>query len=349
MAHIDEKIRMGILRCLRDADTAIGSAHLARDLEALGFDVSARTVRVYLTEMEHEGLVEHARRGRNGGRSITPRGITEIEDSMISERVGFIEARVDALSWEMDFDLRLRSGRVVLNNTILPAGMLRRALRELVPVLSAGLGMGHYATLFGAGERVGDTKVPPGNVAIGTVCSITVNGVLLGHRIPTVSRFGGVLELRNHQPERFTDVIYYSGTSLDPLEVFIKAGLTDVRGVLMRNQGRIGASFREIPTSALEEVVRVKDNLEADGLGGILTVGNPNQPLLGFPVGEGRTGLIVAGGLNPVAAIEEAGISTRSRAFSTLHDFADLTHYRDLEARAEKLLSTGESLDSITT
>lgn len=337
MAHIDEKIKMAILRSLRDAEGAVGSAQLAEELQAFGFNPSARTIRMYLTEMENEGLVEHARRGRNGGRSITPRGLTEIEDSLISDRVGFTAARVDTLSWEMSFDLAARSGRVVLNLTVVPANQLRRAVREMVPVLAGGLGMGEYVALFPAGSRVGDTAVPPGNVGVGTICSITVNGVFLSHRIPTVSRFGGVLEMRNQRPERFTDVIYYEGTSLDPLEVFIKAGLTDVRGVLMRNQGRIGASFREFPSSALEDVLALRQALKDAGLGGILTLGKPNQPLLGFPVPDGRTGMIVAGGLNPAAVLEETGIQTTNRAFNTLFEFDSMVHYRDLEEAALQL------------
>lgn len=337
MAHIDEKITMAILRCLRDAEAPVGSAQLARELEAFGFTPSARTIRMYLTEMEAEGLVERARRGRNGGRSITPRGLTEIEDSLISGRVGFTAARVDTLSWEMDFDLSTRTGRIVLNLTILPASLLRRAVREMVPVLAGGLGMGHYVALFPSGARVGDATVPPGNVGVGTICSITVNGVFLSHRIPTVSRFGGVLEMRNQRPERFTDVIYYEGTSLDPLEIFIKAGLTDVRGVLMRNQGRIGASFREVPSSALDHVLALKEALQQGGLGGILTIGKPNQPLLGFPVPDGRTGMLVAGGLNPASVLEEAGIQTTNRAFSALFDFNEMVHYQDLEEAARTL------------
>ena len=337
MAHIDEKIKMAILRCLRDANSAVGSQQIARSLEGYGFTPSARTIRMYLTEMESEGLVERARRGRNGGRSITPRGITEIEDSMISDRVGFTAARVDTLSWEMDFDLSARKGRVVLNLTVLPAAFLGRAVSAMIGVLSSGFGMGQYVALFPAESRVGDTTIPPGNVGIGTMCSITVNGVLLSHRIPTVSRFGGVLEIRNKEPERFTDVIYYEGTSLDPLEIFIKAGLTDVRGAMMRNVGRIGASFREVPSVALERVLQIRDALDQAGMGGILRIGKPNQPLLGFPVPDGRTGMIVTGGLNPASVLEEEGIRTVNRAFSTLFDFDAMIHVRNLEDAARRM------------
>jgi repressor of nif and glnA expression len=132
--------------------------------------------------------------------------------------------------------------------------------------------------------------VPAGKAAIGTICSVTINGILLGARIPTVSRFGGVLEINHGRPVRFTDVIYYSGTSLDPLEIFIKGKLTRVREAAQTGHGRIGASFREVPTSTVAQVDRIRRQLDVIGLGEILMIGKPNQSLLEFPVEEGRTG-----------------------------------------------------------
>lgn len=337
MGHIDEKTKMAILRCLRDASGPVGSAQVARELEAYGLSPSARTIRGYFTEMEEEGLVERARRGRNGGRTITPRGTTEIDDSLISDRVGSTAAKVDMLSWEMDFDLSTRSGSVVLNLTLVPAASALRAARSMVAVLDAGLGMGEFVALFPPETQAGDVLIPSAQVGFGTICSITVNGILLNHRIPTVSRFGGVLEMRDRRPERFTDVIYYEGTSLDPLEIFIKAGLTRVTDVVAGRTGRIGASFREIPSAAVSEVEQVRQALQEAGLGGILMLGKRNQALLGFPVPDGRTGMIVTGGLNPASAIEEAGIPTTNRAFNALFDFDRLIHYADLERQVAEV------------
>ena len=47
--------------------------------------------------------------------------------------------------------------------------------------------------------------------------SITLNGVLLKHGIPTTSSFGGLLELREGRAIRFVEMIHYDGTSIDPL------------------------------------------------------------------------------------------------------------------------------------
>jgi repressor of nif and glnA expression len=202
----------------------------------------------------------------------------------------------------------------------------------MVPVFDAGLGMGVYATKAREGEQIGHFVVPKGKIAIGSVCSVTVNGVLLKAGIPTTSRFGGVLELHDGVPYRFTDMIHYEGTSLDPLEIFIKGGLTSVRQAASTGNGRIGAGFREVPTAALGELERVRAILKEAGLGGIMMIGKPNQPLLDIPVTDGRTGVIVAGGLNPASAVEEAGIPTTNHALSCLYEFGDLAHYTELSS-----------------
>ncbi|RJP30432.1 MAG: DUF128 domain-containing protein [Candidatus Omnitrophota bacterium] len=328
MKDINPKQKVAILRILRDAGEAIGSATIADELAAYGFELSGRTIRLYLQEMEQDGLVTPARRGREGGRTITPAGYEEIHDALVTNRVGFMASKVDELACRTTLNLRSRSGLVVLNVTTIDETQLNRAIREMVPVFKMGMGMGEFIVLARAGECLGSFRVPPGKVGIGTVCSVTINGVLLSARIPAVSRFGGVLEVHDGRPVRFTDVIYYNGTSLDPLEIFIKGGLTSVREAARTGHGRIGASLREIPTASLSETRTIRSRLEEIGLNGILMLGKPNQSLLEFPIDEGRTGMIVTGGLNPTAAIQEAGIPTSNIALCTMVEFDRLIHFK---------------------
>ena len=334
MNALDPKQKVAILRILRDAGKATGSVAVAKRMQEYGFDLSARTLRLYLHHLADQGLVDPGRRGRSGGSRITQAGINEIDDAVVLDRIGFTSARVDRLAWEMRFDPVAQRGEVVLNVTVINQAYITHAAREMAVVFQAGLGMGEYVAVIPAGERIGNAVIPPGKIGLGTVCSVTVNGVLLNARIPAISRFGAVLELRDGNPTRFTDLIAYEGTTLDPLEIFIKAGLTDVHAAAVTGNGRIGVSFREVPTSALAEVERVRAQLDAINLRSILLIGKPNQPLLDFPVHEGRTGLIVIGGLNPAAALEEAGVPTANQALCSLYDFEKLIHYRDMQRTA---------------
>ena len=126
------------------------------------------------------------------------------------------------------------------------------------------------------------------------------------------------------------DLIEYSGTTLDPLEAFIKAGMTQVRECARSGSGIIGASFRESPSVAIDSVRRIGKDMETHGLGGILALGKPNQPLLDIPVAKERAGMIVTGGLNPIAAIHEAGIQVTMKSLAGLEDVNAFTTFKEV-------------------
>ncbi len=335
MKEIHPKIKIAILRILRDANRPIGSSVISRELKSHGFELSSRSIRLYLQYLEDRGLVGDAMRGREGGRTITPKGIIEIRDARVFDRVGYTSVKIDSLACQTTLHLAVRTGLIVLNVSTIEEDLLQEAVDEMLPVFEAGLSMGECITLCRAGQSLGHFQIPKGKVGIGTVCSVTLNGVLLKNGIPMMSRFGGVLEYNKKQCTRFTDVIDYAGTSLDPLVVFIKGKLTSVRDTVRGGNGRIGASFREVPSPVVSDVESLHRKLKIMGLGGILLIGTPNQPLLDFPVQEGRTGIIVAGGLNPVAAIEEAGILTNNFALCTLFSYEKLFHFREMKKRIE--------------
>ncbi len=283
-----------------------------------------------LVELDREGLTKNC--GKRG-RAITARGAKELSAAKAYEKVGFMAAKIDQLTYNMTFDLEQKRGSVIINISMLPAGQLKRSAPLIKQVFAAGYAMGKLLTLFPPGARVGENVVPENCVGVGTVCSVTLNGVLLAHGIPTNSRFGGLLELEDRQPRRFVELISYEGTTIDPLEIFIRTGMTDYIGATETGSGRIGAGFREIPADSRAQVVDIAARLDQVGLGGFMTIGWPGQPLLDVPVSEGRAGAVVIGGLNPIAILEEHGIRAVSRAMANLADFQTLFPYQELDAR----------------
>jgi hypothetical protein len=177
---------------------------------------------------------------------------------------------------------------------------------------------------------LGDWTVPPDKLGFCTVCSITLNGVLMKHGVPTTSKFGGLLELRDGRATRFVEVIHYDGTSIDPLEVFIRSGMTDYRGAIKDGNGLIGAGFREMPENSRDLAVQLAERVSAIGLGGFMEIGWPDQPVLELPVTPGRIGVVTIGGLNPVSILEEYGYRVNSRALAGLFEYSRLFHYDDL-------------------
>lgn len=330
-----EKKRLAILRILQLADGPTRSSMLLENLQAMGIDVSERTVRHYLLDLDRDGLTRNL--GKRG-RVITDLGRKELEAARAFEKVGFLAAKIDQLTYRMSFDLYQESGTVITNISFLHLDKLEIATPLICRVYEAGYAMGALVTLIGPGEKINDITVPEDMVGIGTICSITLNGVLLAHGIPTRSVFGGLLELQNRVPNRFVEIITYEGTSLDPLEIFIRTGMTDYIGATATGTGKIGVGFREIPAESRDNVLSLTHKLEKIGLGGFLTIGWPGQPLLGIPVSEGRVGVIVIGGLNPIAILEESGIRTKSKALAGMVEYERLFHYRELKDRIREYL-----------
>ncbi len=330
---MDERSRrkiLEILRVLNESERPLGGVRIANALALAGREMSQRTIRYYLERTDAEGLTEPA--GRRG-RRLTQKGHRELEEAYAVDKVGFVAARVDALIYRMTFRLRQAKGDVVVNLSSVQADRIKEAVGLMRTVFDAGLSMGQRLLIAQPGSRVGRHQLGPDEYGVATICSVTVNGVLLAEGIPTTNRFGGLLQMVDSKPVRFTQLIYYDGTTLDPLEIFIKGRMTSVGNVVAKGDGIVGASFREIPAPSAEKARRLCARMQKAGLGGVLLVGRPGQPLLEVPVSTGRVGLVVIGGLNPLAAVEEAGITTSNHAMGTLMPYENLKPYQEVLGR----------------
>lgn len=335
MAEKKKKKDVLILGVLKNVNTPLTGLKIAQELQSLGHEISERTVRLYLQELNEKGFtVANGKRGH----VITEKGIEEVDTWKIMDRVGFLSAKIDAMTYRMNFDLNTTSGTVVINTTLVDPRHFAKNTASIKKVYADGYAMGNLLTFLGPGESLGHLTIPDGMIGVGTVCSITFNGVLLKHGVPTHSKFGGLLELVDKKPVRFVEIIMYDGTSIDPLEVFIRSGMTNYMGAIQTGNGRIGASFREFPAESRDLVEQLADKLRRIGLGGLLRIGMPGQTLLDIPVSEGRVGAIIIGGLNPVSILEETGVRAYSRAMAGLIDFSRLFPFQDMDSRIAQFL-----------
>lgn len=322
------KTMLSILKVLdKRPDRVTGSREISRQLTSHGIDLTERTVRYHLRILDEKGYTKVF--GKEG-RKITREGREELSHALVSEKVGFVINRIETLSFLSDFDLSRRRGKIILNVTFFPESVFGNALKIMKSVFSSKYSMSEKVVAAKSGEFIGDIMIPEGHIGFGTVCSVTINSILLKSGIPITSKFGGVLQIEDGEPSRFVSLISYEGSSLDPLEIFIKSSMTDVRSAVKNNSGMILASFREMPFVCMEKAQELKMEMQEEGIGGILAMGNPNQKLLEMPVGTDNVGIVVVGGLNPIAVVEEAGISTRSRAMSTLYEYSDLVRFKNL-------------------
>jgi HTH-type transcriptional regulator, global nitrogen regulator NrpRI len=324
---IEKKILL-ILRILRESPEAVGARLISRQMQQHGVTLSERGVRYHLKIMDDRGLTRLL--GRHDGRLITELGIEEINNARVHDKIGFAISRIEILAFRTSLNLDNRQGLIPVNISFFPSQKFKKALETMKPAFEKGLYVSELVACADEGERIGELTVPTGYTAFATVCSIVVNGILLKNGVPMDSRFGGILQVKDGKPLRFVELIEYSGSSLDPSEVFIRGRMTSVRQAVDKGEGKILANFREIPVPALTLVNKLIASLRNAGIGGVLAIGEIGEPICQIPVDMNRVGMILYGGLNPVACVHEAGIEVQNRAMSTVMEYHDLKNFWEL-------------------
>jgi repressor of nif and glnA expression len=324
--EVERKIQ-AILKIINDSKEPLGARIIAQRLKDYGIDLGERSVRYHLKFTDERGLTRLV--GRDG-RLITDQGIKEVHDALVGDKVGFAINRIELLAFRTDFDYNNRSGQVPINISFFKESKFNRAVQLMKPVFNAGICVSDKVAFARGGEQIGEVRVPDDHIGLATVCSVVINGVLLKTGIPMDSRFGGILQIKDGIPLRFAEIIHYAGSSLDPSEIFIRAKMTSVRDVVKTGNGKLLANFREIPSPCRPIAEEAITKLKEAGIGGLLIMGNISEPVCEIPLGLNRVGMVLYGGMNPVAAVEEAGIEVQNFALSTIIEYRHLIDFREL-------------------
>ena len=335
-SHSVERKELAILKILSESTEALGARVIANRLKEYGFELGERAVRYHLRLMDERGLTYLM--GQRDGRVLTDKGMEEVQSALVQDKVGFAISKIETLAFRTTFDAAKCTGLLPVNVSLFNREDFKRALQAMRLAFDSSYCTSDLVAIAPEGQQLGEVTVPPNKIGLATVCSIIFNGVLLKAGVPMESRFGGILQMRNQQPLRFVELIDYSGCSLDPSNIFIKARMTSVAEVISIGEGKILANFREIPAVCRSVAVKVITDLKEAGFSGLVTIGNTSEPICEIPVGLNKIGLILLGGLNPVAVAEEAGIGAENMGMSTVMEYGDMVRfheavndYRDLE------------------
>jgi len=318
---------IAILKVLSESSEPLGSIHIARRLAQDGVFLSERGVRYHLKIADERGFTQP---GGRDGRTLTPVGRQEVKEALVPQQLGVVRDKLELLAYLTTFDPVKRSGQLAINTSIIDKDKYKKALTAMKDVFKAGICVSEMVATAAEGEKLGVVVVPEGKIGFATVCGASINGVLLKAGVPTEFRFGGVLEIKDHQPRRFVAITEYAGTSTDPSEQFIQAKMTSVIQAAQTGRGKILGAFRTIPAPAREVVEEIREKLKAAGIIGIYALGDTSEPLCQIAVAMNRVGLIQLGGLNPVAAAVEAGIEIENVAESGMIDFKQLQSFWEL-------------------
>lgn len=124
-----EKKSIAILKALSESSHPLGSRMLARQLSDQGINLSERTVRYYLNLMDKKGLTRVI--GRRDGRSITNSGIEEVNNALISDRVGLMLTKINSIVYKCSFKIKLKSGTVPANVSLFPSEQFNHAVEAM--------------------------------------------------------------------------------------------------------------------------------------------------------------------------------------------------------------------------
>jgi repressor of nif and glnA expression len=251
------------------------------------------------------------------------------EITIMSVPLKFVNHSIEDFAMQVTFDPATGDGRVVYNLSVIKNEDLDFAVSTLKDAYKTGVTVSGRVKFLPSGDKTTGYVVPKGFTGICTICSITFDGVLIRRGIPITPIGGGVVEIEKRTPIRFTHIILYEHTTIDPLQVLFSQKTTAITSVMRTGSGSILANIREFHMEAEHHVGAVLDELAGSSLSGILEVGMPNLPLLGVPVSPQFVAIAAVGGTNPMAAIREGGRWVQTQAMKGLMDISQMEEIRD--------------------
>jgi repressor of nif and glnA expression len=252
-----ERKWLEILRILRESTEPMGAKRLSELMAERGFVLSDRAVQYYLSELDDMGFTYKV---GNKGRLLTAEGMAEIECALVEERVGFVISKLERLAFRSTFDPRTGTGDVAYNLSVVADEDVEGVSAAFDEVIDRGMG---FFSLYRIIDQ--DPRIPPGHAGFITVCSITMDGVIQKAGVPVNMAYGGRLVVQDGQAAAFADLIGYRGTTVDPLQLFISAGLTSIGSTVSTGSGVVLANVRQVPASAkarVEEVIALMRDRE---------------------------------------------------------------------------------------
>ncbi|MCX6694402.1 MAG: NrpR regulatory domain-containing protein [Methanomicrobiales archaeon] len=296
-----ERKYIEILRILKDYQEPMGAKRLSELMAERGFVMSDRAVQYYLSSLDEMGFTEKV---GNLGRVLTQAGIEETESALVEDRIGFIISRLERLAFRSTFDPLSATGDVAYNLSIVPESDFEGAVQAFDAVAQAGCG-------FFSSYRViqSDPRIPEGSVGLMTICSITMDGVFQRNGIPSRMAYGGRIRIEGGRPVEFVDLIGYRGTTVDPLQLFISAGLTSITSLVKTRSGIGLANVREIPSAAEAQVCDLMEKMRECGFLFPLAIGNEVFNIRPDPY---RLSIAAFSGMNYVGSAWERGFQIKT-------------------------------------
>jgi repressor of nif and glnA expression len=313
MPQETDRKMMEILRILADREEVLGAKTIAEELKKKGYDLGERAVRYHMRILDEKGFTE---RIGYAGRQITNKGYKELEKGLIYDQVDFIFSKFEDMIYQTTLNPSDGTGKVIVNTSSFIYD--KNIMEILKSVFKKGISVSPFVKFLDPIPKEGN------EIRFDTVCGTTIDGMLLKEGIPVIPKYGGIVNVEDYIPTRFTELISYKKTSMTPLEAFTDKNMTSILDVIENGNGSIPANFRLIPKTARKNAVKIFNNLEKIGITGLLKMGEEGESVLGIPIDDNMVGIAVIGGIAPLCAAKEAGFDVNIKLAENTKEFGEM-------------------------
>lgn len=225
-------------------------------------------------------------------------------------KISFLLSKTWNLIQKVNFDIEKRKGNIISNVSYIDKDKIDYALNIMEETYNDNPKfINPYYKLIN--HPTDDSKI-----GLATICSLSIDGILIDNGIMSNPKYGGLLELT--EPPLFIDLISYNGSTEDPHKIFLAKNMTSIT----KNNGpsKILASFKEIPYISREYSVHLLDILNNIGFS-IYKIGKPREVTYNAKANNYNFGIVTGSGLNTIGAIKEKGIDVKVKAIEKLLPF----------------------------
>lgn len=248
----------------------------------------------------------------------------------MSDPLRFVSHRIEDYAMQVTFNPAEGTGTVVYNLSLVRKEDLEKSLSVFKITCESGVSPSGLVRVLEEKEEINGYEIPEEMCGILTLCSTTLDGLLIQRGIPLNPIGGGVVEIIDNIPQRFTHLIKYEYTTIDPLQVLGSQEISSVMNVVRTGNGNLLANIRQCHMEAEERVEEVLEELAESYFSGILDLGLPNTPCLGVAVDPQYMGVAALGGTNWMAALREEGCYVKMQAMKGVIDISHMEFISDL-------------------
>lgn len=306
------------MRIIHKNDKPLGARLIADELQNRGYVIGERAVRYHLRILDERGFTK--KHGYNG-RTVTELGQKELNDALIGDRLDFVITHIKELIYKTTYDIYTKKGDVIVNVSIIDKNDFDISIDILKESIDFDISISPKIRIIEEDSEENGIFLPDGKFAIANVCSITYDGVLLKNGILSTPLYGGLINIKNNTYQHFVDMIGYSGTSIDPIKIFLNRKSTSVLDYIKSGNGELLANLRHIPSFAKEDAEKIMKLAKESDIGGYLFTGSDGENILGMHIENGKVGIPVLSGFNVIASIIESGIEVDTYPVSTIMDY----------------------------